>query len=669
MGRNRAEGRVAGSRLFLMYAGPSLLLVLVLGFVLARNDEGTGKALGLDQGRDQAAVIEQTAIAPAIGTADLSGGLSPHDLAGVRQATDLAIFSGSVRRLRLRSFSGKVVFSDDGSGGADAVPATDPAFRSAANGRASVAVVRDPSDDAAEVIRILEPIVPNSSGQATGILEVYLPYAAIAHKVHDQLNRTYLRLAIGLGAMYLILALISWSTTRRLRRHAAERHHQALHDSLTGLPNREWFRTRADAAMRRAERGEVGALVLIDLDHFKDVNDTLGHHAGDALLQVVADRLSGSLRTDDTVARLGGDEFGLVLPGVSTSNDAIALIETIRATLAEEIVIESVSLRVEARFGIAMYPEHGTSVEQLLRRADAAMYHGKRGAASIVVYEKSIDQQQRPGLIIQGELRQALAHDELVLYYQPQVDLVTNAIVGVEALARWQHPQRGLLEPIEFVPAAEESGLIEPLTDWVLERALRDQQGWLASGVDWRVSVNVSARNLSGPTFADRVMSILARTGSDPRRLCVEVTETALAANPEAASASVTALSNAGIAISIDDFGTGYTGLWQLRTLVVDEVKIDQAFVSDLITSGQDRSIVLAIIGLSHGLGCTVTAEGVECEAAAQWLRAAGCDSAQGYYFARPAPWPDLLTDRAEVPARTATESNSHALLPIVSRT
>ena len=656
MGPGRTEGNGSGSRLFLMYAGPSLLLVLILGVVLARHDQSTGKALGLDQGRDQAAVIEQTAIAPAVGSADLAAGLSQAQLADVRQATDLAIFSGSVRRLRLRSFSGSVVFSDDGSGGTDAVRSTSHAFKTAAAGRSSVAVVKDPSDASTEVIRILSPIVPNSSGQATGILEIYLPYAAIAHKINDQLRSTYVQLGVGLGAMYVVLALISWSTTRRLRKHAAERHHQALHDSLTGLPNREWFRMRADAAMRRAERGEVGALVLIDLDHFKDVNDTLGHHAGDELLRVVADRLSGSLRTDDTVARLGGDEFGLILPGLSDPKDAVALLETIRTVLAEEFVIESVSLRVEARYGIAMYPVHGSSVEELLRCADAAMYEGKRGAASIVVYEKSAGQPQRPALIIQGELRKALDRNELVLHYQPQVDLETGAIGGVEALVRWQHPRRGLLSPVEFVPAAEESGLIEPLTDWVLQQALNDQHEWIARGVNWRVSINVSARNLSSPTFAERVMSVVTRMGSDPAWLCLEVTETALAANPEAASATITSLSSAGIAISIDDFGTGYTGLWQLRTLVVDEVKIDQAFVTDLITSGQDRSIVLAIIGLSHGLGCTVTAEGVESEAAAHWLRAAGCDHAQGYHFARPAPWQDLLPVEAGLTELTPTD-------------
>jgi diguanylate cyclase (GGDEF)-like protein len=658
MGPRRSEGTGSGSRLFLMYAVPSLVLMVLLGVVLARHDRSTGRELGLDQGRDQAAVIEQTAIAPAVGAGDLAAGLSQAALVKVRQATDLAIFSGSVTRLRLRSFSGSVVFSDDGSGGMDALPSSDPAFRTAAAGNTSAAVVTSHADSSTRVIRILEPIVPNSSGRATGILEIYLPYAAIAHKIQAELNSTYVRLAVGLGAMYMILALIAWSTTRRLRRHAAERHHQAMHDSLTGLPNREWFRSRADAAMRRAERGEVGALVLIDLDHFKDVNDTLGHHAGDALLQVVAERLSGSLRTDDTVARLGGDEFGLVLPGLSEPQQAVALLETIRAVLADEIVIESVSLSVEARFGIAMYPEHGTSTEQLLRRADAAMYEGKRGAASIVVYDPNSGSRQRPGLIIQGELRQALDRDELVLHYQPQVDLATGLTDGVEALVRWQHPTRGLLSPVEFVPAAEESGLIEPLTDWVLRRALADQQQWVALGMNWRVSVNVSARNLSSPTFAERAMRLLARMGNDPGRLCLEVTETALSANPEATSATITTLSDAGIAISIDDFGTGYTGLWQLRTIVVDEVKIDQAFVTDLITSGQDRSIVLAIIGLSHGLGCTVTAEGVETEAAAQWLQAAGCDAAQGYYFARPAPWSDLLPDHVQTTASALLDSS-----------
>ena len=629
-----------------------MLPVLLLGILLAQKDQRSGIALGLDQGRAEAAVIEQTAIAPSVGSGDLATGLSAAALADVRSATDLAIFSGSVTRLRLRSFAGTVVFSDDGSGGVDALPGSSPAFQAAVLGRTSVAVVADPTGSSASVIRVVQPIVPSSTGQATGILEVYLPYASIAHRVNSQLRSTYLGLTMGLGGLYAVLALISWSTTRRLGLHAAERHHQALHDSLTGLPNREWFRDAGEAALARAERGEQGALVLIDLNHFKEVNDTLGHHAGDKLLKAVAQRLLGCLRTDDTVARLGGDEFGLLLPNVSHPEDAIALLEGIRAALAEEITIDSVVLRVEASFGIAQYPQHGTSVEQLLQRADAAMYQGKRSTTNIVVFEPHAPDrahQARAGLIINAELRQALDRDELVLVYQPQKDLLSGQVLGVEALVRWQHPERGLLAPLEFVPAAEESGLIGPLTEWVLRRALADQREWVAAGLDWRVSVNVSARNIGSPSFAATVLELVAETGADPQRLCLEVTETALTQNQAAAAATVARLSEAGITISIDDFGTGYTGLWQLRSVSVDEVKIDRAFVRDLATSEQDRSIVQAIIGLAHGLGCTVTAEGVESAAAGEWLQAAGCDSAQGYHFARPAPWQDLvphLTDR-----------------------
>jgi diguanylate cyclase (GGDEF)-like protein len=646
MRRRSAPGGRPGSGLFLAYAAASLLPVLLLGVLLAQKDRRNGIALGLEQGRSEAAVIEQTAIAPSLGENDLSRGLSPTALDSVRRATDLAIFSGSVTRLRLRSFAGAVVFSDDGSGGADALPSSDPAFHAATVGRTSVSVVPDPARSSGPVIRVIQPIIGSSTGQATGILEVYLPYASIAHRVNSQLHSTYLGLTVGLGGLYAVLALISWSTTRRLRLHAAERHHQALHDSLTGLPNREWFRAAGEAALARAERGEEGALVLIDLNHFKEVNDTLGHHAGDELLRIVAQRLSGCLRTDDTVARLGGDEFGVLLPNVERAEDAIVLLEQVRTALAEEITIDDVVLRVEASFGIALYPRHGSSVEQLLQRADAAMYQGKRSTANIVVFQPhavEAGQQSRSGLIVNAELSQALDRDELVLFYQPQQDLLTGTVLGVEALVRWQHPQRGLLAPLEFVPAAEESGLIGPLTEWVLRHALADQRQWIAAGMDWRVSVNVSARNIGSADFATTVLDLILQTGADAHRLCLEVTETALTQNQAAAAENVAQLSRAGITISIDDFGTGYTGLWQLRSVSVDEVKIDRAFVRDLTTSEQDRSIVQAIIGLAHGLGCTVTAEGVESAAAGAWLQAAGCDSAQGYHFARPAPWQDLV--------------------------
>jgi diguanylate cyclase len=655
-----AQTSRTGSRLFAIYAVASLVPLLVLGFVLFRSygREGLDRALG--QGRAQAAVIEEMAIAPVLGKRDLGAGLKAADRENLLHTTDLALFSGSVVRLRVRSFAGRVVFSDDGST-AGAVATSDPAFRTAAAGGRDVAIVRDPTGSSGQVIRVLQPIVPNASGAATGVLEVYLPYAAIAAKVRAQLHRAYVRLAGVLAALYFILALISWSSTRRLRRHAADREYEALHDQLTGLPNRTWFRERIERAVRAVEGGAGGAVVLLDLDRFKEINDTLGHHAGDELLQVVAHRLRSALRSDDLVARLGGDEFGLVLPGVADATQAQELLGRIRAELAVELTLEAVEVGIEASFGVALFPEHGATVEQLLKRADAAMYQGKRGIAGIVVYDSAAAPSATQGLVMQGELRHALERDELVLHYQPKIELSSGRVAGVEALLRWQHPERGLLPPGDFLPAVEQSGLIEPLTAWVLRRALEDHERWTADGLGWPVSVNVSARNLESAAFPALVVALLAQSDTPVDELCLEVTETALAADAVLAHRALAALAECGVAVSVDDFGMGYTSLSGLRTLPVAEIKIDRAFVMGLDHCEQDRSIVRSIIELGHGLGCSVTAEGVETARTAQWLKAASCDAAQGFHFARPALWRDLRERLAQhaIGAEVATTTTT----------
>jgi diguanylate cyclase (GGDEF)-like protein len=490
---------------------------------------------------------------------------------------------------------------------------------------------------------VLQPVVAKATGQSTGVLELYLPYGTIAKHVQTQMRRTYWRLAAGLGALYAVLAFIAWSTTRRLRRHATQHQHEALHDALTGLPNRKWFRERAEEAVERGQRGASGAIVLVDLDRFKDVNDTLGHHAGDELLRVVAQRLPASLRTDDTVARLGGDEFGLILPGMPDAAHALELLARVREELAAPIVLDEVPLSIEASFGVALYPADGTTVEVLLQHADAAMYQGKRGTSGIVVYESATATHPTQVLIVQSELRRALEHDELVLHYQPQVELATGHVCGVEALVRWDHPQRGLLPPAEFLPAVEQSSLIDLLTAWVLRRALTDHASWAALGLPWPLAVNVSARNLEARAFPESVAELLTEFGVPANRLTLEITETALAADTVAAAEAVAALAGQGIAIAIDDFGMGYTSLSQLRTLPIAELKIHQSFVMDLEQDERDRAIVRSVIGLAAGLGCRVTAEGVETPAAAIWLAAAGCDHAQGYLFAKPLPYGELL--------------------------
>jgi diguanylate cyclase len=631
--------RRTGASLFAMYAVASLLPVSVVAAVLIHGYHTDGLRHALDQGRAQAAVIEQMAIAPAISGADLTEGVRPSERDRLRSATDLAVFHGSVSRLRVVSFSGNVVFSDDGSV-LGAVPVGDPAFRAAATGHVDARIVNTHTSNAA--IRVLQPVIAESNGRAIGVLEVYLPYAAIAEAVEADTRAAIVRLALGLMGLYAVLGLISWWTTRALRRHAAEHEYQALHDSLTGLPNRELFRRVAEEALARSRNGEHGALVLVDLDHFKEVNDTLGHHAGDELLRTVGQRLTESLRTDDTVARLGGDEFGIVLPRGGDRAETVALLTRVRRELGEEITLDDSIVSVEASFGVCFYPEDADTVEGLLQHADAAMYQGKHGPTGVVVYEQEAPRPSRDALVLQRELRHALARDEFVLHYQPKMDLSSGRVSSVEALIRWQHPDRGLLPPSEFLAIAERSEIIEPLTEWVLRRALQDYRSWSAAGHDWAVAVNVSARNLSSLDFAGTVEAILTEARVPADRLHLEVTETALAFDGDVAAAVIRALSARGVAMSIDDFGSGFTGLSQLRTIAVGEIKIDRLFISGLLDEGQDHNIVRSVIDLAHGLGCVATAEGVETQEVADWLADAGCDHGQGYLWLRPSPWTEV---------------------------
>jgi diguanylate cyclase (GGDEF)-like protein len=632
----------SSSRLFATYLVASLLPLGALATLLLNGVQDDATKQGQDQGMAQAAVIAEMAVAPALDDADLTRGLTEGQRESLAKSTDLALYHGSVLRMRLRNFAGQVVYSDDGStsGG---VPVSDPSFHSASLGTAAAVLVADDSAAGGRIIRVLQPVFARASGEAIGVLELYLPYDKIDQRLREQMVVTYWRLGGGLGVLYLALGLISWSTTRSLRRYAARQEHEALHDGLTGLPNRESFRQKAAAAVNAGH----GAVVVVDLNRFKEVNDTLGHHAGDELLRVITERLRGGLRPQDTAARLGGDEFALILPGLG-ADEVRLLLEALRSVLTAEMVLDGVPLSIEASFGIALYPDHGSGVEELLRHADAAMYQGKRGTADIVLYTGERTAQPTRALMVQAELRHALERDELVLFYQPKVRLDDGAIVGVEALVRWQHPERGLLPPSEFLPAAEQSGLIEPLTAWVLRRALADQAAWTAAGRDWTVSVNVSARNLGADDFAGVVEPLLAEFGTAPGRLILEITETAMVEDEIAAMAAVQRLVARGVGFSVDDFGTGYTSLARLRGVPLVELKIDRTFVATVLDEPENQAIVHAVIALSRGLGCSVTAEGVETAEIAAWLAAAGCDEAQGYHYSRPVPWPQISVPMPE---------------------
>ncbi len=417
---------------------------------------------------------------------------------------------------------------------------------------------------------------------------------------------------------------------------ARDREHRALTDALTGLANRVLLKQRTDEALHE---GPV-ALVLFDLDRFKEVNDTLGHHVGDRLLQVVAERLTLAVRACDTVARLGGDEFALVLPLPQDAASAVETAERLRAALSEPIILEGLLLDVGASAGVAVSPEHGTDVEVLLQHADVAMYLAKE-SGSVELYDAGRDRHTPSRLSMLGELRRALETDELELHYQPEVALADGVVVGVEALVRWRHPVRGLVPPDDFVPLAERSGLVHALTAWVVDAALRQVAVWQEQGLPMRLAVNVTVKDLCGDGLALEVERALRRHGVPAEQLRLEVTEGSLLADPVRAAGTLRRLAELGVTLSLDDFGTGYSSLAHLRRLPVREIKVDRSFVHTMDDS-RDYAVVRSVVDLGHGLGMTVVAEGVEDARTFHRLAEMGCDVAQGWFISKALPADEL---------------------------
>jgi diguanylate cyclase (GGDEF)-like protein/PAS domain S-box-containing protein len=412
---------------------------------------------------------------------------------------------------------------------------------------------------------------------------------------------------------------------------------QALHDALTSLPNRTLFRNHLNDVIAEAgAQGGTFTVLMLDLDGFKEINDTLGHGSGDQLLLDVAKRLRALVREPDFVARLGGDEFAVILPGTSAQT-AIEVAQRIRGSLDVPIVLDSISVRVEASVGIAGYPADGISEGEILRAADTAMYAAKEARSGYAVY--SIDDRHEPArLAVASDLRRALDKDELFLVYQPKLSLQSDAVIGVEALVRWRHPRRGLVSPDEFVPVAQQTSLIRPLTLHVLGEALRQSARWRAEGLDLSMAVNLSMRNLLDAELPRDVAQLLSATGVPAASLVLEITESALIADPLHARAVLDELAAMGVQLSIDDFGTGYSSLSYLKRLPIQEIKIDRSFVVNLTSSEEDAIIVRSTVDLANNLGLRVVAEGVETSEVLGYLRAIGCDIAQGFHLGRPLP-------------------------------
>ena len=432
------------------------------------------------------------------------------------------------------------------------------------------------------------------------------------------------------------------------KRNEARLIHLAHHDALTGLPNRMLFNIRLREYIGEAAEQSIGlAVVFIDLDRFKHVNDSLGHATGDELLRRAATRLGDVLRETDTLARISGDEFVVLLPGVADRNDCAVAVRKLMNTFDQPFQLFEQSVRVTASLGVSLFPEDGRNVSELLRNADAAMYRAKDdGRNTYRFYHTRMTKEAREQALFASSLQRALANRELFLDYQPQIDIDTQRLIGVEALLRWQHPEDGLIAPGHFIPLAENCGMIDELGSWVLAQACRQAGLWLERGLDFgRIAVNIAGPQIQRGQFSDQVLRTLESCNLPPERLELEVTESFVMQRTDEGIEQLAALKRSGVAIAIDDFGTGYSSLSYLKLLPVTRLKIDRSFVRDIPDDPNDMAICEAVIALAHALDLDVIAEGVETEAQATFLRAKGCRNAQGYLYGRPTK-PEEIAER-----------------------
>ena len=456
-------------------------------------------------------------------------------------------------------------------------------------------------------------------------------------------RRTPAWVLLGFAAPIATLVAVVTTLARRLRLQTQVHQVNVANDEPTSLPNRRRFYEIIEQWID-ASTTTPFALVLIDLDRFRAVNDTLGHDVGDKLLRVVAQRLSHSVRDSDVVTRLGGDEFAILLKDVANDEDALNATRKIRRELESPFALDGLKIDIAGSMGITLCPAHGDDATTLLQKADVAMYQAKGTQSRVVVYDRSADANTPERLGMIAELRHAIDHDELVLHYQPKAQLEDGTIEGVEALVRWQHPTRGTIPPGLFIPLAEETGLIKPITDWVVDTALRQARAWREQGIALVISVNLSARNLHDPALGSHIAEMMRKWSAAGDWMCLEITESAVMEDPEAAIEGLNGLADMGLELSMDDYGTGYSALNYLKHLPLSEIKIDRSFVANVITDQTDALIISSTIELGHQLGLRVVAEGVETEDDWEGLQLLGCDVAQGYFLGRPMP-PHELAD------------------------
>ncbi|TQN44149.1 diguanylate cyclase (GGDEF)-like protein [Blastococcus colisei] len=642
--------RVFMSRLLLLVV-ISLVLAAMVWLILGLQSRGQERAAA--QGEKTAEVIAATVVRPRLDASDLAGGqLFAEDLAELRDDVDQLRGDGQLLGLSVWRLDGTPLF--DGSPASDALQPSDGDLHRARQGKSWTASGR--AADGQDQLRVFlpSPTAEEDAGSGGSLVQVVIPHGDLTAAAEDRLLRQQMAVVVIFG---LVIVGLVWLRHRLLRR---ERH--ARHDPLTGLLNRRALYEDAHGPLAKASFKRPLAFLLLDLSEFKSVNDTLGHTAGDLLLQQVAATLQAAVRPEDLVVRLGGDEFGVLLTHLPDTAAAQDRAEQLLRRLREApFTVEGVDLSVDASIGVALAPEHGRTLPELLQRADVAMYQAQRSRRGTAVYDPTTDQHTVGQLAMVTDLRRALDNDEFVLHYQPKVSLRDMQVTSVEALVRWQHPTRGLLAPGEFLPVLERSGLMQPLTRWVLREAIGQAASWRRAGMPLQVAVNISPRSLLQDDLPARVLAALVAAELPASLLQLEITETAVMTNPERAAFVLTQLQSRGVAVAIDDFGAGYTSLAFLRILPITALKIDRSLIHHMLDHDEDEAVTSAVTDLAHRLGFSVIAEGVESQALLDRLAALGCDQVQGYVISAPLPPAALEGWLADWRARSSTSVETAA--------
>jgi diguanylate cyclase (GGDEF)-like protein len=651
----------------------SLIPMIVLGLVLSSTLKGTIRQHELASARHDAQVVGYVAVQNTLaGTTDLSHGLTGTQQAALDHAIAQVQGGTEIQRAVVRNRDGRIVYADDHSLVGKLQPGGGET-RGALGGDIVSKVTAGDAATGGQTLAVYMPVKLGNSETPAGSLELWLPYGPIASRVSSAAGTFYVFLVLGLIVAWGLLIAIVSAASQRLRRQAAEKEEQAMSDALTGLPNRTLFQNLVQRTISSAgRRKKMAAVMLMDLDRFKDVNDTLGHHNGDLLLQRIGSRLHSVLRGGETVARLGGDEFAILLPDVADRQAVVPVVRRVLKVLEEPVVVGGLALQVEASIGIALFPEHGKTVDAVMRAADVAMYVTKEARSGYEFYDAAAHEHRHDAgrLALIGELRRAMDETELVLYYQPKIDLATGQAKGVEALARWHHPERGLLSPDEFIPLAERSNLLRPMTLFLLDTALKQCNAWRMKGMDVSVAVNLSMQNMLDLRLPNDLARLLTSWRLPPGSLELEITESTIMGDHRRATTILTRLNNMGVKLTIDDFGTGYSSLAYLQQLPVGAVKIDKSFVMSMSEDPGNAMIVKSTIDLGHNLGLEVVAEGVEDNNVYDQLAALGCDYAQGYFLSRPLSpekmtvWLEVFSSVEQVPPEESNDAGLDAWMP-----